>query len=489
MEQRDVDVLIVGAGISGIGAAYHLGAHCPNKSYLVLEGRDTLGGTWDLFRYPGIRSDSDMYTLGFSFRPWTNPKAIADGPSILAYLRETAEAYGITDKIRYRNRVERASFSSETSRWTVEVRVRENEADTEGTVVVYTCAFLFMCAGYYDYENGYTPEFPGRERFTGQVVHPQKWTSDIDYEGKRVVVIGSGATAVTLVPELAKRAAHVTMLQRSPTYIVSMPERDAVADFMRGRLPEKAVYFVTRWKNVLSSMAVYNLCRKFPERAKKTLVGLVNRQVGEKLDVSTHFTPTYDPWDQRLCLVPNGDLFRTLRSGKASVVTDHIETFTETGIRLRSGEELPADLVVTATGLNLKFLGGLRMTVDGVAVEPDKTMAYKGAMLSDVPNLALAIGYTNASWTLKSDLTSEYVCRLLAHMDQHGYRRATPRRTDPTLREEPIMDFSSGYVKRAIDRFPRQGSAAPWRLYQNYALDLVTFRHAALEDGVMQFSR
>lgn len=478
-----LDVLIVGAGLSGIGAAYHLQKNCNDRSYAILEGRETLGGTWDLFRYPGIRSDSDMYTLGYSFRPWTNPKAIADGPSILAYVRETAEAYGIDKKIRYRRRVERASWSSRDARWTVEAR------DTEtGEIARFTCSFLFMCAGYYDYDAGYTPDFPGRDRFRGEIVHPQFWSPHVDYTGKRVVVIGSGATAVTLVPSLAARAAHVTMLQRSPTYIVSVPERDRIADWMRARLPIGSAYALTRWKNVLFSMAFFAYCRRFPEQAKKFLVGQVHRAMGGAVDVGTHFTPTYNPWDQRVCLVPDGDLFKSIRDGRASVVTDHIETFTEKGIRLRSGQELEADLIVTATGLKLKFLGGLQLEVDGQRVDPANTMIYKGMMCSDVPNLAFAIGYTNASWTLKVDLTSEYVCRLLNHMRDHGFTTCVPRR-DPAVSEAPLMDFTSGYVQRALSEMPRQGSVAPWKLYQNYAFDMMTLRRARLDDGALEFGK
>jgi cation diffusion facilitator CzcD-associated flavoprotein CzcO len=483
MTQEHFDVLIVGAGLSGIGAGYHLQTLCPGKTYAILEGRESLGGTWDLFRYPGIRSDSDMYTLGYSFRPWTNPKAIADGPSILAYLRETAEAFGIDRKIRYGHKVERASWSSADARWTVEAR----DAST-GELRRFTCSFLFMCAGYYDYDEGHSPEFPGSERFKGRVVHPQHWTPDVDYEGKRVVVIGSGATAVTLVPELSRRAAHVTMLQRSPSYVVTIPERDRVANWLRSRLPLRSAYALTRGKNVLLSMAFYHYCRRFPEHATRLMVGTVHRELRGGVDVKKHFTPRYKPWDQRVCLVPDGDLFEALRSGRASVVTDQIETFTETGIRLRSGEELPADVIVTATGLKLKFLGGMEMEVDGKRVEPAKTMAYKGMMISDVPNLALAIGYTNASWTLKVDLTCEYVCRLLNHMDARGYTTCVPRRNDPSVKEQPLLDFSSGYVQRAIDRFPRQGSVAPWKLHQNYAFDMMLLRHSPIEDGTMQFS-
>jgi cation diffusion facilitator CzcD-associated flavoprotein CzcO len=478
-----VDVLIVGAGLSGIGAAHHLQTTCPNKTYAILEGRESLGGTWDLFRYPGIRSDSDMHTLGYSFRPWTNAKAIADGPAILSYVRDTAEAYGIDRKIRYRHRVERARWSSERALWTIEAR------DTaSGELVELTCSFLFMCAGYYDYDEGYAPDIAGRDRFKGRVVHPQHWSSDVDYAGKRVVVIGSGATAVTLVPELAKRAAHVTMLQRSPTYIVSVPERDRIADWMRARLPIGSAYAITRWKNVLFSMAFYTWCRRFPDMAKKMLVGQVKKAVGNELDVKKHFTPSYKPWDQRVCLVPNGDLFDVMRDGTASVVTDHIESFTETGIQLRSGAELEADLVVMATGLKLKFLGGLEVEVDGKPIRPAEMLTYKGIMLSDVPNMAFAIGYTNASWTLKCDLTSEHVCRLLKFMDERGYTHCCPRRNDPSMKEDPLIDFTSSYVRRALDAIPKQGSVAPWKLRQNYALDLLMLRHARVDDPVMEFA-
>lgn len=482
MEQSDFDVVIVGAGLSGIGAAYHLQTKCPGKTYAILEGRESLGGTWDLFRYPGIRSDSDMFTLGYSFRPWTDPKAIADGPSILAYVRDTAEANGIDRNIRYGHRVERASWSSEMSRWTVDVR----EA-ASGLTRRFTCKFLFVCAGYYDYESGYTPKFEGIERFRGRVVHPQQWTPDIEYEGKRVVVIGSGATAVTLVPEMAKRAAHVTMLQRSPTYIVAAPESDRIANWLRDTLPMESAYSVVRWKNVLLGMSLYAFCRKFPERAKKLLVGQMRKQLRGSSDADTHFSPSYNPWDQRLCLAPDGDFFRSIRDGRASVVTDQIESFTEKGIRLKSGTELDADLVVTATGLKLKFLGGLAVEVDGKQIDPSKAMAYKGTMFSDIPNLAVAIGYTNASWTLKCDLTSEYVCALINHMDAHGYTRCCPRR-DASVLEEPLLDLSSGYVQRSINVFPRQGSVAPWKVFQNYARDLMIMRRSPIEDGVMEFS-
>lgn len=475
------DVLIVGAGLSGIGAAYHLKTTCPGKTFALLEGRERLGGTWDLFRYPGIRSDSDMFTLGYSFKPWTQPKAIADGPSILAYLRETAEENGIDRQIRYGHRVLAARWSTPDARWTVSVAVGEERRKL-------TCSFLLMCAGYYDYDEGYTPRFEGRESFRGRIVHPQQWTDDIDYEGKRVVVIGSGATAVTLVPAMAKKAAHVTMLQRSPTYVVSLPERDKVGDWLREHLPQGVAYSATRWKNVLFSTALYNYCQRRPEKAKKALVGLVKKSLGDAADVETHFTPRYDPWDQRLCVVPDGDLFEAIKSGKASVVTDQIERFTEKGIALRSGRELEADLVVTATGLKLKFLGGVALEVDGAPFEQKKALVYKGLMASDVPNLAFVVGYTNASWTLKADLVCEYVCRLLLHMDARGKKVCVPRRNDPTLREEPLMTLSSGYVQRSIDDFPRQGDKKPWRVNQSYARDLVVLRHTPIEDGALVLS-
>ena len=477
-----VDVVIVGAGISGIDAAYHLQTSCPTKTFAILEARDAIGGTWDLFRYPGIRSDSDMLTLGFPFRPWKSSKLIADGEAIRTYVRETAEEFGIDRKIRFHHKVERASWSSERASWHIQAR------DTRtGELVELDAGFLFACSGYYDYDAGYTPEFPGRERFRGRIVHPQKWTDDIDYTGKRVVVIGSGATAVTLVPELARKAAHVTMLQRSPTYVVSVPATDRIASWLFAKLPERPAHAVARWKNVLLGMAFYQFCRRYPERAARWITAQIHKQLPD-FDVATHFTPSYRPWDQRLCLVPDADLFASLRDGRASVVTDHIEAFTETGIALHSGEHLDADVIVTATGLQMKFLGGVELAVDGRRVEAPATLVYKGMMCSDVPNLAFAVGYTNASWTLKCDLTSRYVCRLLSYMDEHGYRSCVPRR-DPAVEEMPLIDFSSGYVQRALSFLPRQGTKVPWRLYQNYALDLVTLQYGRVNDPAMQFAR
>jgi cation diffusion facilitator CzcD-associated flavoprotein CzcO len=469
-----VDVLVVGAGLSGIGAACQLRMECPGKSFLILEGRAAMGGTWDLFRYPGVRSDSDMYTLGYRFRPWRDPKAIADGPAILNYIRETAAEYGVDKMIRYGHRVRRAFWSSEAAAWSVEAEVGQ-----EKTVARFTCNFLYLCTGYYDYENGYTPDWHGVERFRGRIVHPQKWPEDLDYAGKRVVVIGSGATAVTLVPAMAERAAHVTMLQ---------PAQDKIANWLRRLLPDRAAYTLTRWKNVLLGMFFYNLARKRPELFKRMLAKGVRRKLGEEYTLK-HFTPRYNPWDQRLCLVPDSDLFSAIREGRASVVTDHIESFTETGLRLKSGEHLDADIIVTATGLVLKIMSGLQLLLDGAPVDLSQTIVYKGMMFSEVPNLAFAIGYTNASWTLKCDLTAEYVCRLLNHMDRHGYAVCTPRVNDPDLLEEPVIDFTSGYVRRALHTLPRQGSKTPWRLHQNYVKDLSMMRHGRVDDGTMEFKK
>jgi cation diffusion facilitator CzcD-associated flavoprotein CzcO len=478
------DVLIVGAGISGIGAAYHLGKQCPKVGYTILEGRADLGGTWDLFRYPGIRSDSDMFTLGFSFRPWKEAKAIADGPSILNYLRETAQEYGIDRHIRFNQRVKGASWSSEELRWTVEV-----EAGNDKKPVRYSCDFLYLCSGYYDYENGYSPVFTGAEDFQGRLVHPQHWPKDLDYSGKRVVVIGSGATAVTLIPAMAETAAHVTMLQRSPSYIASLPDKDFVANAIRKCFPEKAAHRLIRWKNVLLGMAFYQLCRRRPNLAKKLIRKGVARELPPDFDIDRHFKPRYDPWDQRLCFVPNADLFKAIREKRVSVVTDQIETFSRTGIRLKSGEELPADIIVTATGLNMLPMGGIRISVDGADIDLGSTLTYKGLMISNVPNCAFCVGYTNASWTLRADLSSQYVCRLLNHMERHGYRECLPRLVGETVEARPLLPLNSGYIKRGVDRFPKQGSKAPWILRQNYVFDLLTLHYGKVDDGTMEFSK
>ncbi len=474
-----VDVVIVGAGLSGIGSACHLQLECPDRDYLVLESRDAIGGTWDLFRYPGVRSDSDMFTLGYSFRPWTATKSIADGQAIREYVRDTARQFGVTDRIRFGHRVVRAEWDSDAARWTVHAQ----RTDT-GEPVVVTCEFLFTCCGYYRYDEGYSPEFPGRERFRGTVVHPQHWPEDLDVSGRRVVVVGSGATAVTLVPALAGDAEHVTMLQRSPSYVLSIPSVDGVAERLQRRLPHRVVYPVVRWKNVLVASALYQLSRRRPAFMRKLLQKGVTNALPAGYDIQTHFGPEYEPWDQRLCFVPDGDLFQALHTGKAEVVTDTIETFTEDGIRLASGRELAADVVVTATGLNLLPIGGMQLAVDGQEVSLPETVAYKGMMLSGVPNFALAVGYTNASWTLKCDLVGLYVCRLLDHMREHGYRSVTPRR--PSSGElSPLIDLKSGYVRRGAHLLPKQGPDAPWRLYQNYPRDLRMFRHGDLTEGVV----
>lgn len=475
------DVVVVGAGISGIGAGYFLQRDCPDRSYVILEGRARSGGTWDLFRYPGIRSDSDMYTLGYSFKPWTQAKAIADGPSILRYLDETAREHGIDQHIRHQHRVVAASWSTPDARWSVTV-----ERGAERERVEFTCNFLFMCSGYYNYDAGYLPHFDGREDFAGTIVHPQHWPEGLDYAGKRVVVIGSGATAVTLVPEMAKTAAHVTMLQRSPTYIVSRPSEDGIANWLRAKLPAKLAYRLTRLKNVGMQQLFYRIARKKPEQTKERIVQMVRDELGPDYDVATHFTPSYNPWDQRICLVPDADLFAAIREGQASVVTDHIERFEADGIRLKSGDLLPADVIVTATGLDLQLMGGVPFTVDGTRVEPAQSLGYKAMMYSDIPNLASSFGYTNASWTLKSDLTCAYVARLLNTMKKRGMRQATPRVGADVTRED-FLSFTSGYVQRAIDRFPKQGDKRPWRVHQNYTLDLIDLKFGGIDEG-MEFS-
>jgi monooxygenase len=483
-DTEHLDVLVVGAGLSGIAAGYHLQTQCPGKSYALLESRGSIGGTWDLFRYPGVRSDSDMYTLGYRFRPWPDAKTIADGPAILKYVRETASEHGIDSKIRFNHRVVSAEWSSEESVWTVEAL----RTDTEETVR-FTCRFLFMCSGYYRYDEGYTPDFEGRERFRGPIIHPQHWDEELDYAGKRVVVIGSGASAVTLVPAMAERAGHVTMLQRSPSYIVSLPAEDPLARLLRRILPSRLAYAVLRWKNVLMTSGSFALSRHRPKLAKALIRKGVERQLPAGYDIDTHFKPNYNPWDQRMCLVPDADLFKAISSGRASVVTDRIKTFTEDGIELESDEKLEADVIVTATGLKMLVLGGLDIAVDGEPVDVSKTMGYRGLILSGVPNAAAALGYTNASWTLKCELTCEYVCRLLNYMDANGYRQVVAINRDPTVTPEPFIDFSSGYILRSIDKFPKQGSKHPWRLYQNYPRDILALRYGDIDDEALEFSR
>jgi cation diffusion facilitator CzcD-associated flavoprotein CzcO len=473
-----VDVLIVGAGLSGVGAARHVRDAFPGKTYLILEARDVIGGTWDLFRYPGVRSDSDMHTLGYRFRPWGQAKAIADGPSILRYVRDTAAEAGVDQHIRFGHRVSRASWSSEAAEWTVH---------TDNSTL--TCSFLYMCTGYYRYDAGYLPEFPGLENYRGQVAHPQHWPEDIDYAGKRVVVIGSGATAVTLVPALAEKAGHVTMLQRSPSYILTMPAEDGLAARLVRLLGTRRGYAVTRWKNVLVAMLIYRLSRRRPDMMRGWIRKLTIKQLPPGYDVDTHFKPAYNVWDQRLCLVPDGDLFKAISDGRASVVTDHIATFTEGGIRLESGCELDADVVVTATGLRLLPIGGINLTVDGEPIRLPETMTYKGMMLNGVPNCAFTIGYVNASWTLKADLVSEYTCRLLRYMDAHNYDTCLPVKNDPSVTERPLLDFAAGYVLRSVNQFPKAGSRRPWRLGMNYLQDVATLRYGKVNDGSMRFSR
>jgi monooxygenase len=479
-----LDVLIIGAGLSGVGAACRLQADCPGTRFALLEARDASGGTWDLFRYPWIRSDTDMFTLGYPFRPWREPQAIADGSTIRAYIRETAREHGVEGAIRYHHRVTAASWSSADARWTVDV-----ERTDTGETFQLTCGFLFGCTGYYRYDEGYTPDFEGTERFRGTIVHPQRWPEDLDYAGKRVVVIGSGATAVTLVPAMAERAAHVTMLQRSPSYVIALPARDAIAELARRTLPARQAYSLVRWKNVLLGAAFYQLSRRRPGFIKKVIRRGLERQLPAGYDLDTHFTPRYDPWDERICIVRDGDLFAAIRGGKASILTDRIETFTERGLELASGAELEADVIVTATGLNLLMLGGMSIAVDGSDVDLSKTVGYKGMMFSGVPNLAITLGYTNASWTLKGDLCAQYVCRLLNHMDARGCDTVTPREPGPSAPRHPFIDLRSGYVLRSLDQLPKQGDKPPWRLYQSYPRDIAMMRRGPLEDEAIAFSR
>jgi monooxygenase len=478
-----LDVVIVGAGISGISAAWHLQDRCPTKSYAILESRDDLGGTWDLFKYPGIRSDSDMFTLGFRFRPWNSAKSIADGSSIKAYLKETVTESGIDKHIRYRHRVVAADWSDAENRWNLTV-------DSDGGQSKITCSFLFACSGYYNYDEGYTPKFPGSEDFEGTIIHPQHWPEDLDYTGKNIVVIGSGATAVTLIPALVNSGAgHVTMLQRSPTYIGSLPDVDPFAVRMNKTLPAKPAYVLSRWRAILFQLAQYQISRRFPNFMRKTLMTMAQRRLPAGYDVEKHFGPRYKPWDERLCLAPNGDLFRTIRHGQADVVTDTIDRFTKTGIRLNSGEELTADIIITATGLNLQLFGGAAILRNGVPIELNETMAYKGMMLTGLPNMAFTIGYTNASWTLKADLVSEFVCRVLNHMDRNGFDTVVPDHPGDTVDERPLMDFTPGYVLRALEYLPKAGSRTPWRLKQNYLLDLRLIRRGKVDDEALHFSK
>lgn len=472
------DVLIVGAGLSGIGAAWHLQRMCPGKTYAILEARAAIGGTWDLFRYPGVRSDSDMYTLGYRFQPWTAGKAIADGSSIRAYIEETARRHGIAAHIRFRHKVGKASWDSAAACWTV-------DAQHEGQACSLRARFLYLCSGYYSYDEAHQPDFAGQRDFEGRIVHPQFWPADLDWRDKRVVVVGSGATAVTLVPALAEGAAHVTMLQRSPSYIVNRPSDYAFARRYRRWLPERTAYALTRWRVILESILLYRLARARPQLVGRKLVSLAQRQLGPGVD-PRHITPGYKPWDQRICVAPDGDLFASIRSGRATLLTDHIERFDAGGLQLRSGARLDADIVVLATGLKLRLFGGIAVTVDGQSFDPGQALSYKGMMLGGLPNCVMSFGYTNASWTLKADLTAAYACRLLRHMDRAGAAIAVAR-PDPDMQTLPLLDFSSGYVQRATGLLPRQGTRHPWRVYQNYLRDMLTIRFGRVADGVLRF--
>jgi cation diffusion facilitator CzcD-associated flavoprotein CzcO len=476
------DVLIVGAGLSGIGAACRLRTRCPGSSFAILEARDDLGGTWDLFRYPGVRSDSEMFTLSYSFRPWTHAAAIAGGRTILTYIRDTAREFGVDRRIRFGHKVRAAAWSSAEARWTLDV-----EAGPEQRPGQLTCGFLIVCAGYYSYEGGYRPEFPGLERFGGRIVDPQRWTDDVDYVGKRVLVIGSGATAVTIVPALARRAAHVVMLQRSPTYVIERASRDGVADALRAALPERLAFRLARWKNIVVGAAFYRFCRRFPRAARWLLLARTRDAMGASVDAAKHFTPRYQPWDQRLCQAPDGDLFRALRGGRASIVTDTITTFTASGVALASGETIDADIAVAATGLELQPLGGIRLSVDGAAIEPGETTVFKGAMLSGVPNLVFVFGYTAAAWTLKADLVSLFACRLINRLKRSGFRRCMPRASDPSMAKRPLVDFSSGAYRRAAAKLPKQGTDGPWASRQSYWRDFLALRFAPLRSGGLRF--
>jgi len=481
------DVIIVGAGLSGIGAAYHIAKNCPNKSLAILESRESMGGTWDFFRYPGIRSDSDMFTLGYNFKPWRGADAIADGASILNYIKEAAyikvaaSKHSLADKIRYQHKVVSMIWCSKNAKWTLQLLVN-------GEPRTMSCNFLLSCTGYYNYDKGFTPNFKGKDDFNGQFFHPQQWPEDLDYTDKKIVVIGSGATAVTLVPELAKKSKHVTMLQRSPSYVATVPKQDKTAKKLRKILPEKWVYRIIRARKVTFTLLLYKYCRAFPQHARKFFTGMAKKQLGKDVDIK-HFSPSYAPWDERLCAVPNGDLFKTLRSGQAQVVTDTIDSFTSNGIKLNSGKTLEADIIVSATGLDLKMMGGIDIKVDGQPFKIADSMVYRGVLVENLPNVGSIFGYTNASWTLKSDLTSEFVCRIINHMDKTHTQQCRAVNSDKRMGTTPFIDMNSGYIHRAANKMPKQGSKIPWRLYQNYLKDMFMLRLGRVNDGVLQFAK
>ena len=481
---KKIDVLVVGAGLSGIGAGYHLQKKCPETSFLILEGRENIGGTWDLFKYPGVRSDSDMYTLGYNFKPWKEQEAIADAPSILKYLNETVEEFNLKSKIRFGKYVKKARWSSDSNQWTVDIEDKKT-----GKFSQILCSFIFMCSGYYSYKEGYTPHFEGKENFKGDIIHPQKWDTSFDYSNKKIVVIGSGATAVTIVPEMAKTAKHVTMLQRSPTYVVAAPEKDNLANKLRKYLPLKFTYWLIRWRNILRQQYYFRLCKKYPKGVKNAIIREVKKKLGNDFDVKTHFTPKYNPWDQRMCLVPDGDLFEQINQGKASVVTDHIKNFTENGLLLKSGKELKADVIITATGLNLEMLSTVEFFIDNKSVDISKTVTYKGMMYSGIPNLASTFGYTNASWTLGADLTSEYVCRVINHMKRNNYDVVCPKPNIGIEADPDYLNLTSGYIKRSLNIFPKQGKKAPWRNNQNYLIDIFQMKYGRIDDGEISFEK
>ena len=475
------DVLIIGAGLSGIGAACHLKKELPHKTFAILEGRNASGGTWDLFRYPGIRSDSDMFTLGYEFKPWNNKKGIADGADIRNYIREAAAENNVEPHIRYQQKVTAARFNSSTSLWTVDVQ------QADGSTKEYSCHFLLSCTGYYSYEEGFTPEFAGRDDFKGQIIHPQFWPENLDYQNKKVVVIGSGATAVTLVPAMTDKAAHITMLQRSPSYVLTVPQQDVMVKVLRALLPQKWAYRIIRGRNVSITLGLFRFCKGFPNAARKLLQWTVKKQLPAGFDMQ-HFTPKYNPWDERLCAVPEGDMFKAISAGKASVVTDHIDRFVENGILLKSGKILEADMIITATGLKVQMLGKMQVSVDGQPFVPNQSMSYRGVMFENLPNMGMVFGYTNASWTLKADLISSYVCRLLQHMDEKGVRQVTPRNHNPTIKRLPFINMQSGYIARVKDQIPQQGDERPWKLYQNYFLDMTLLKLASLDDPALEYS-